>query len=440
MPFASKVTQVDFNTISNSTASTCGLNYQDNTSISTTANLDSTYTLEVTHGDCGGSAPTATRYVWVSIDWDQSCSFEASEVTLIEGGIPVTTASKMSSIAITIPDTATLGATRMRVSVYEANYSDLADLPCNNLNSFFGEAEDYEIVVQNPMPAACMAAPTGITANNILPDSARILWDTLAGASAYRVWYKAAGTAGWTKVIKSTNQGRRTLSGLTPSTVYRYMVQARCGGSWGSLSAVSVFGTHATNCVSPPTGLSTAPVQGTQARMNWTKIPGTHVYKIRWRATGDTTWNMLTKDTVWAKNWVTGLDTSTSYEWQIRALCKSGPTIQNGNWSNLQSFTTGANAKSELQPATSIAGSEASMLLFPNPATSNAQLQLVLPQRAAVTIQVIDVVGKAQQTQQANYTEGTLILPLNLDALAAGTYMVRITGKGFGMHQLLVIQ
>jgi hypothetical protein len=98
------------------------------------------YTLNVTT-----SAAATQAAVW--IDWDQSGTFEASEYTLI----PIT--STNLTVGITVPNTAIVGNTVMRVRVRGANF--LATDACGQFGS--GETEDFVILVDNA--AGCTGTP-----------------------------------------------------------------------------------------------------------------------------------------------------------------------------------------------------------------------------------------------------------------------------------------
>ena len=112
-------------------------------------NLGNTYTLTMNFSTAGGCG----YGVW--IDFNQNNSFEASEK------IAGTTGTNMLSVGatptitqpVTIPPTAALGNTRMRIRIVEDdnyNMTTTSELPCNASTSAsdvmdWGETEDYTI-------------------------------------------------------------------------------------------------------------------------------------------------------------------------------------------------------------------------------------------------------------------------------------------------------
>ena len=162
-----------------------------------------------------------------------------------------------------------------------------------------------------------------------------------------------------------------------------------------------------------------APITNSHARLKWTKIPGTHKYKIRWRAMGDTVWNCVLKDSVWSKHWVTGLDSATTYEWQIRSICKTGPTVQNGVWSSLQSFTTPAN-KTDFSEQLNVRHIE-QVSVYPNP--NRGVFTVELGDTGDYTIEVFDVAGRSVLRERTSQNR----LQVDLGDRAHGMYVLKLT-------------
>jgi len=110
-------------------------------------NFTATKTATVTRGasttisfSCGFKSSTYTEYWYIWIDWNQNGTFETTEL--------MSTGSSSSSATLTktftVPSTATLGSTRMRVTMkYNA-----APTACETFS--YGEVEDYTVnVVSN---------------------------------------------------------------------------------------------------------------------------------------------------------------------------------------------------------------------------------------------------------------------------------------------------
>jgi len=140
------ITNVTLNTINNSTGQNTYTDYSG--SISTNVTKNSIYDLSVTF-QAGGSR----RYVYAWIDWNQDGDFvDAGE----EFSVGNTNLSTTLTQNITVPVNALVGNTRMRVII---RYNQ-APGPCDNDN-FYGEIEDYSIIVTAPCIAVGNSAVFG---------------------------------------------------------------------------------------------------------------------------------------------------------------------------------------------------------------------------------------------------------------------------------------
>jgi PKD repeat protein len=142
------ISNFTFNTINqNSTWSTGG--YGDYTNVSTTVLRESSYNLSVTNA-------INYRYdeVIVWIDYNMNGDFTDAGEQVFAGPYTGTTTSNPYTWtgSVTIPATATLGTTRMRVRLnYDSDTYDGNSTPCGM--SGYGEVEDYSIVITSPTTA-----------------------------------------------------------------------------------------------------------------------------------------------------------------------------------------------------------------------------------------------------------------------------------------------
>ena len=139
------VTLVSFNTINNADQINNDNAYEDFTSISTTLIQGSPYNITVNVDTDGNYRVDA--FVW--IDWNQDGDFnDPGETYDMGNAINVSDgATSNAPLIITIPPTATLGTTRMRVSAkYNSN-------PNSCETGFDGEVEDYSLEIVSSTPA-----------------------------------------------------------------------------------------------------------------------------------------------------------------------------------------------------------------------------------------------------------------------------------------------
>ena len=135
-----KIENVTFNTINNNSGDAATDGYEDYTSISTTVNPNSIYTLSVTV-----STTSATDHIEAYFDWNADGDWtDAGE--LISLGTLTNQISGIVTTDVTIPSGASISAIRMRVNTEFNN----APGPCDTDHSTeYGETEDYTINISD---------------------------------------------------------------------------------------------------------------------------------------------------------------------------------------------------------------------------------------------------------------------------------------------------
>lgn len=153
---AEPITLVQFNTINNTSSAAINNDislYEDFSSISTTVEKGSTYTLTV-KGNTNGDE---TNYITVFIDWNQDNTFSSSlsnneKYQSIPALVNSNGEDEVSvTYEITIPAEALTGNTRMRVM---KNYQAPAPHPCSSAGTF-GQVEDYTLTVTEETAVIC---------------------------------------------------------------------------------------------------------------------------------------------------------------------------------------------------------------------------------------------------------------------------------------------
>lgn len=264
--------------------------------------------------------------------------------------------------------------------------------------------------------------------------SVMLTWDTVCGATKYKILWRVAGTSSWNVTYKESQTGAFTLTGLTASTTYRWTVKADCASNgWGQASLGQNFTTLSGPCLQP-TALAESPVTSTMAKLTWTNPALAHRFRIRWREVGTTTWTTLVKTGTLSHHWLTGLSASTTYEWQMRTLCEAGVTAGSA-WTASKTFST-PSAKGVFEAGSAALGAAPiTMLLFPNPATTQATI--ALSQQIAGTVRVVSATGALVVFQRL---EATNKATLDLRNLQAGIYIVEVASEHGITRERLVIR
>jgi chitodextrinase len=227
--------RVQIGTIDN--VSTGGTGYTDFTAVSTNLTKYTTPTITIT--------PTWPGTVFsegyaVFIDYNKDGDFLDSGET-----VWTKTASTTTPVSgtFTIPAGATLGATRMRVSLkYNA-------IPTACETYTYGQVEDYTVVIVADTTSP--TAPTSLTASGTTQRTTNLSWTAAtdnAAVTGYDV-YKGAVLLGST-----TSATTFAVSGLTYSTSYAFTVKAKDAS--GNISAAS--NTANVTTLTPPTTTATA--------------------------------------------------------------------------------------------------------------------------------------------------------------------------------------
>ncbi len=239
-------TEVIFNTISNVTVGDPA--YVDFTSISTDVNINQTYTLSV-KVNTAGNYTTSTK-AW--IDWNQNCVFTdpGEEYDLGSATNVANNAPSLSPVSITVPATATIGNTIMRVRTTWDGGTSVQALPCGNQN--YSEAEDYTINVVNPSspPIASFTSPSAVcvgTSVNFTDASTGATswsWDFGDGSTPSTVQnptytYASSGTYTVTLTVTNANGSDVTTGSITINvlpTIDAGLDQTVCAGTQVTLA------------------------------------------------------------------------------------------------------------------------------------------------------------------------------------------------------------
>jgi chitodextrinase len=220
-----QIGRVQFAGIDNT--STGGTGYTDFTSVSGTAARGNSYALTIT--------PTWTGTVYpegyaVFIDWNQDGDFSDS-------GETVWTQSATNATPVTgniaIPTTATLGTTRMRVSM---KYNGVPTA-CEAFS--YGQVEDYSLLIQAAAADTTPpSAPTNLAASGTTQTSTNLAWTASTdnvGVTGYDVYRNGS-------LLASTTTNSYNATGLTASTTYSFYVRAKdaAGNVSGNSNTINV--------------------------------------------------------------------------------------------------------------------------------------------------------------------------------------------------------
>jgi len=258
--FGDYIAGVQFVAISN-TGTTCSpANYGNYIALSTNVNQSLTYTMTITN------CPSYGEGFGVFIDWNQDGDFvDAGEFF---GNGNVTGAGGTENISITVPMSATLGNTRMRVT---CNYASAVTSTMSCGGTTYGEAEDYTLNVQ--AAPACGPA-TALNTSGITATTANLNWTAASGAVDYIVEWGSTGfspgtgtQAGMASGVTGTTTSATSLS---PQTTYQFYVRTNCGSSTSPWAGPVSFTTPCVAVMAPWTD----PLTTTTTPACWNQTAG----------------------------------------------------------------------------------------------------------------------------------------------------------------------
>ena len=183
-----------------------------------------------------------------------------------------------------------------------------------------------------------VSVPSGLFASNIQLDRATMNWSAVANAHHYDIRLRAQGAASWTTLIPNLQGTSRQKTGLSSATTYEWQIRSACSSDTSTSSAWSSTQTFTTltPCTVPLNPVTTA-ITPTAATLTWDAIAGSWGYRVRYRTSPNGAWTFDTTNT--NSITISGLSTSTAYQWRVKGLCDSAGT-NTSPWTSTQNFTT----------------------------------------------------------------------------------------------------
>lgn len=278
-------------------------------------------------------------------------------------------------------------------------------------------------------------APTGLTST---PGSttATVSWAAVNGAVSYAVDYKLNSSATWTSFSTAQTATSANLTGLTASSLYDWRVSATCPSGTTSASAAQ-FTTTAVPACNAPTGLTSTP-GSTTATVSWTAVSGAVSYAVDYKLNSSSTWTSFsTAQTATSAN-LTGLTSSSLYDWRVTTNCSSGSSTAaaaqftttaastcatafepNETQATAAAITSGVTNSAAISSSTDI-----DYFKITTTATSNIVYNLVGPSGVDFDLYVYNSAG----TQIGSGTGTTATETVSLNSQAAGTYYIKVIG------------
>lgn len=408
-------------------------------SLGTTLATNTAYTFS---GTPGFTATAFSEFWRVWIDYNGDLDFlDAGEQVFG----PTTGSTAAVSGSFTVPSTATLGTTRMRVAMkYNA-----APTSCETFQ--YGEVEDYFVTI---VQGTTCGVPTGLAASGITTSAATLNWGAVSGAVSYTVEWKLNSATTWTAVNASTNT--LTLTGLTAGTAYNARVRTNCSaGSSAFSTAINFTTTAAVACTDTfETNNTSSQAKTIAVNTNVTARIGTATDRDWFRFSNTTANRNIRIDL-----------TNLPADYDVRLLNPSNVQVgisQNSGTANeaiifnngpvgtyrievygyngafnattcytlrasvgTAAFREGAEAPSdEITFDVEVVPNFERLNAYPNPTADNVDLSFVSGAEAQVGMIVVDAMGREVYNTKFTTVEGMNIVTLDMVEFASGYYTV----------------
>ena len=272
-----------------------------------------TYTFDIPDNRPGISGGISS----ISIEVGASRAYNLA--TNFNGATSYSSVSSDPSVATVVHASPTMTVTAVGVGT--------ATITTTGTNNFGSRSISFTVTVEPSAPDA----PTGVTGSSPTRDSIYVNWNSVDGASKYRVQYRESPNGTWQTATSNDQEPGLRVSGLECGTSYEFRVTAFGNGTdataeWGAYSNASdaVSTLACLPLVAAPTVTVTTPVPRGTASLTWPYQANVEKYRVRYRVDGTTSWttsnaNIAPSGDAETANshTVTGLSCGNDYELEV---------------------------------------------------------------------------------------------------------------------------
>jgi hypothetical protein len=271
------------------------------------------------------------------------------------------------------------------------------------------------------------SVPDQITVRDVTLNSALITWQPVTGAVRYEVRYRVRVNPGDKQLewkLMNANVTTATLTGLRTNFIYEVQVRTVCGSSASPFSASVALNTSAGCDIPQITELTARP---NSIIVTWASIPLANTYTVSYRRSGGAGWQDITVTAPTTSIEILDLSRQTRYAIRIRANCG---TVQSP-WSFTYTMAT--------QPREGMNRVAENLNLYPNPTRGEFSVQFSSAEMTNVRLELVDVSGRVLMDSRHQAVPGSNTIPVMLNDVSAGVYMLRCTvGEEVRVLRLMV--
>lgn len=275
--------------------------------------------------------------------------------------------------------------------------------------------------------AEVCSVPNEITVRDVTLTTAMVTWLPVTGAVRYEVRYRIRVNPGDVQLewkLLPTNVTTATLTGLRTNFIYEVQVRTICGSSASPFSSSVSLNTSAGCDIPQITELTARP---NSIIVTWASIPLANTYTVSYRKSGGSGWKDITVQSLTTSIEITELVRQTRYAIRIRANCA---TVQSP-WSFTYTMAT--------QPREGMNELAENLSVYPNPTRGEFNVQFSAEEMTNVRLELVDVSGRVLMDSRHQALPGSNNIPVMLNDVSAGVYMLRCTvGEEVRVLRLMV--
>ncbi len=245
-----------------------------------------------------------------------------------------------------------------------------------------------------------------------------------SGVSPYTIQLYQDGMPYGDPVVTADNQ--YMFSGLGNGEYY--------AASYSSGASADCAGSSDTVIIMPiPQDLAITDITATTAVVIWTPLPCMEQYRVYYRATGDPDNTIMIKvNDNSGMVMLNNLKSHTKYKVKIQSVDLT-------DWKNVSKQSKTVKFQTLQLKLASEESTLNNLSVYPNPASTSVHISFMNNQEGAVTISIMDMAGQTLFSEQKNELPGNVSEDLNLSALSAGVYQLRIISTDGGvLYQSIV--
>jgi len=295
----------------------------------------------------------------------------------------------------------------------------------------------YMVEVRNPEEVVCstireatvtgIPGPTRLTivASSIRSNAASATWPAISGVTMWRLEYRVAGSQNAWTVRDGLTTTLYSMTGLQPSTTYEVRLYAMCDGIPSEGFATAGFTTLAGSGCAVPGNLRAVAATENSLTLAWNAVSVSNI-RVQYRKAGTLSWISLpllagTETGVMLVN----LTANTQYQFRLQSIC-SGSSSPFGVAESAYTLPIGGR---EAAADTDVTETSA-MSLYPNPNNGSFTLAILSADQATSQLIVTDLNGRTIHRQTSVVEAGMTELPITLNNVSAGVYVISCTLNG----------